>query len=52
LDGLAPRSDGLTWLCGEFNADGTHPNSAGSRKVADMLLDFVHEDPTAAWYRA
>lgn len=51
-DGLAPRSDGLVWLCMDFAADGTHPNAAGSRKVAGMLLDFVHTDPTAqVWYR-
>lgn len=50
-DGLVPRTDGLTWSCGEFSSDGTHPSASGSRKVADMLLDFVHEDPTArAWY--
>lgn len=51
-DGLAPRGDGLVWLCTDFAADGTHPNIAGSRKVAQLLLDFVHTDPTAQlWYR-
>lgn len=50
-DGLAARGDGLTWACSEFAADGTHPNAAGSEKVARMLLDLVHEDATArAWY--
>lgn len=50
-DGLAPRSDGLVWLCSDFAQDGTHPNGAGSRKVAQQLLDFVHTDPTAkVWY--
>lgn len=52
-DGLVPRrSDGLTWLCSDFAADGTHPNAAGSRKAALELLDFVRTDPTAqVWYR-
>lgn len=50
-DGLAPRSDGLTWACAEFANDGTHPNAAGARKVAQMLLAHAHDDPTArAWY--
>jgi len=50
-DGLVPRGDGLTWSCTDFNADGTHPNPQGSAKVAHLLLDFVHTDPTArAWY--
>lgn len=50
-DGLAPRGDGLTWACSEFASDGTHPNAAGSDKVARLLLDFVRTDSTAAkWY--
>jgi len=51
-DGLAARSDGLTWSCGDFSAsDGTHPSTLGQRKVADMLLNFVRTDSTAkAWY--
>jgi hypothetical protein len=47
-DGLVPRSDGLTWLCSDFNSDGTHPNAAGSLKVAQQLLGFVHTDPVAS----
>lgn len=51
-DGLTPRGDGFTWACGDFAADGTHPNAQGSRKVANLLLEFVHEDPTAqVWYQ-
>lgn len=51
-DGLAPRSDGLTWACSEFNAnDGTHPSQSGRLKVADSLLAFVRGDETTApWY--
>jgi hypothetical protein len=52
-DGLRPRSDGLTWACSDFAADGTHPSTSGRRKVADLLLGFVRTDPTAReWYLA
>lgn len=47
-DGLNARADGFTWACEDFNADGTHPNTQGSLKVARMLLDFVHADPVAS----
>ena len=50
-DGLRPRSDGLTWACGELGPDGTHPSDAGRRKVADMLISFVKSDATAStWF--
>jgi uncharacterized protein (TIGR03437 family) len=53
-DGLKPRFDGLTWNCSDVRADdGTHPSPAGQQKVARMLLDFLHSDPTARpWYLA
>ncbi len=50
-DGLTPRSDGLTWQCSDFGADGTHPSSSGQDKVAGLLLDFMKSDPTATpWF--
>ncbi len=51
-DGLNPRpSDGLTWACSDLSADGTHPATTGRLKVADMLYEFMHADPTAQpWY--
>jgi len=50
-NGLTPRSDGLTWACGEFADDGTHPGTAGRQKVAEMLLRFFQTDATAReWY--
>jgi hypothetical protein len=50
-DGLTPRSDGLTWLCTDYVSDGTHPSANGQQKVAQILLNFVHSEPTAAsWY--
>ena len=52
-DGLVPRSDGLTWACADFSADGTHPSTSGREKVAQALLAFAHSEPTmAAWYLA
>lgn len=50
-DGLTPRSDGLTWPCSDFAADGTHPSSTGRQKVAQLLLTFFQTDPTAPeWF--
>ncbi len=50
-DGLAPRSDGLTWDCADYGTDGTHPSDAGRQKVADRLLASLHGDPVAArWF--
>jgi len=51
-DGLTPRSDGLTWACGELADDGTHPGTAGRLKVAQLLLRFFQTDPTAhEWFK-
>jgi hypothetical protein len=50
-DGLTPRSDGLTWACGEFADDGTHPGPSGRQKVARMLLEFFQQDLAAReWF--
>jgi hypothetical protein len=50
-DGLKPRSDGLTWACGDFEVDGTHPTVSGAQKVADRLRAFFSTDPTARpWF--
>ena len=46
-DGLRGRSDGLVWACADFMEDGVHPSASGRDKVAKMLLDFLHTDPTA-----
>lgn len=50
-DGLKPRSDGLTWLCSDFNSDGTHPSTAGRAKVAGLLDQHFTTDPySTPWY--
>ena len=50
-DGLTPRSDGMTWACSAFAADGTHPSASGRNIVADQLLAFFKtDDTTAPWF--
>lgn len=50
-DGMAPRSDGLTYSCSDLEADFTHPAPSGARKVADQLRAFFLSDPTATpWF--
>jgi len=52
-DGTTPRSDGLTWLPGDFENDHTHPSPAGEAKVAGLLSAFFSTEPTAApWWPA
>ena len=52
-DGTQPRSDGLTWLLSDLEADHVHPSAAGEQKVAGMLLSFFETEATAApWWRA
>ncbi len=52
-DGTTPRSDGLTWVPGDFAADGTHPSNQGRTKVALALLDFLKtSDHARCWFLA
>jgi hypothetical protein len=52
-DGLVPRSDGLVWICSDFQNDGTHPSPSGRLKVANRLLEFLKTDATAKpWFLA
>ena len=52
-DGLAGRSDGLTWTCDDVEEDGTHPSKSGVQKVVNQLTTFFKTDPTARrWYVA
>jgi hypothetical protein len=50
-DGTNPRGDGLTWMCADFQPDGTHPGPAARAKVAGMLDSHFRTAPTATpWY--
>ncbi len=51
-NGATPRlADGLIWVAGDFQSDGTHPSPSGRLKVATMLLDFFCTDSTAVpWF--
>lgn len=50
-DGVTPRkSDGLSYLPSDFNADGTHPGPSGGAKVARLLAKFFKNDLNAPWY--
>jgi hypothetical protein len=52
-DGLRTRSDGLTWSCDDFKDDGTQPSTAGSAKVARLMLRFFKSELTAkSWFLA
>ena len=52
-DGVKPRQgDKLVWLEGDVvPSDRTHPSDSGREKVANLLLDFMHNNPLArCWY--
>ncbi|MEZ6015623.1 MAG: hypothetical protein R3F49_10945 [Planctomycetota bacterium] len=47
-NGALPRSDGLTWLPSDFEADGFHPSLAGERKVAALYHSYFLTSPVCA----
>jgi hypothetical protein len=51
IDGLNPRSDGLTWEPQDMIPDCTHPSSYGRAKVAAQLMSFFKNDTTTGWFR-
>jgi hypothetical protein len=51
-NGTLPRSDGLTWQADDFESDGEHLSEKGSHKAAELLLQFLLNEPTASWFRA
>jgi len=60
-NGDTPRSDGLVWCNGQigppcngevdFQADGTHPNTQGQQKVANLLMNFFLGSAYTPWFR-
>lgn len=50
-DGTTPRSDGLTYICGDLESDGTHPATGGESKVGRLLLNHFMRSPYAyPWF--
>lgn len=45
------KLDDLVWKAEDLVSDGTHPSPNGRRKVAELLLRFMKNDPTAkTWF--
>lgn len=52
-NGATPRSDGLSYVPGDYAADGTHPGATGQDKVSNQLLRFFKTSPFAScWFLA
>ena len=50
-NGTTPRSDGLTWLPEDY--EGQFLSEKGAHKSANLLLDFMVNEPTARlWFLA
>jgi hypothetical protein len=50
-NGTTKNGDGLGYEESDFASDGTHPSPAGQKKVAEHMLKFFKNDPTAnVWF--
>jgi hypothetical protein len=50
-NGATPRADGLSWLRGDFEADGETLSPSGAVKGAKLLFDSLLHEPTAkGWF--
>jgi hypothetical protein len=50
--GTTPRNDGLTWLIGDYQTDGTHPGPSAITKVADQMMLWYFSSAYTPWFRA
>lgn len=57
--GPTPRSDGQTWLGGDFADDGTHISTCpfygincGVKQIADLMINFYSTSPYTTWFLA
>ena len=50
-DGVKGRKDGMVYLREDVRDDGLHPSDKGSAKIAELMLKFFRNDPTAkSWF--
>jgi hypothetical protein len=50
-NGATPRSDGLAWLRGDFEADGLTLSPSGAVKGGKLLFEFLLHEPTSkGWF--
>jgi hypothetical protein len=47
-----PGSQAITWVAGDFIADGIHPAPAGITKCANALMSFFLNSDLTPWFRA
>jgi hypothetical protein len=50
-DGVKGRRDGMVYLREDLKDDGLHPSDKGAAKIAELMLKFFRNDPTArGWF--
>lgn len=50
-NGTTPNSEGLSWVCSDFEGDGLHPSATGETKVANKLDTFMNTSTYTGWFR-
>ncbi len=51
-NGTTGNSEGLSWVCSDFEGDGVHPSATGEAKVAAKLVAFFEDEANShvAWF--